>query len=154
MADCEDEDCGEESSRRVRCFHCGLLVCGWCWHHVHGCEPGHKKAECSDYRRYLQYGREWIRRLRARLTTTEAYAVLRRSLEIAPCSVCEKRLYDFPISDLGSPKTKSTCGTCGLSYSTRYNDSRKNDVAASLEPVDLLPQPHRGDFGSANSSSA
>jgi len=30
------EDCGEESGgRRRRCKRCGLLVCGWCYHHVH-----------------------------------------------------------------------------------------------------------------------
>jgi hypothetical protein len=150
MADCEDEDCGEESPRRFRCYHCGLFVCGWCWHHVHGCEPGHKKSECRDFKRYLKYGKEWIRRLRARLTTTEAYAVLRRSLEATPCSECEKNLYNFPIDQLGSSETKSACQSCGLSYSTRYNDCRKNDVAASLETIP--PQPHRGAFGGAISS--
>ena len=35
----ECEDCGEEipkGRRRTRCPKCGLLVCVWCFHHVHG----------------------------------------------------------------------------------------------------------------------
>lgn len=38
----ECEDCCVEigrgkrdGQRRTRCKHCGLLVCGWCLHHVH-----------------------------------------------------------------------------------------------------------------------
>ncbi len=60
------EDCGEEVRRRILCYHCGDLVCLWCWHHVHGCGPGHGTAECNSLKRYRKYGRPWIRRLRAR----------------------------------------------------------------------------------------
>lgn len=42
------EDCGEPQARRKRCHHCGWLVCRWCWHHVHRCEPSHTKKECRD----------------------------------------------------------------------------------------------------------
>ena len=42
--DCEEEI--EEGQRRIRCVHCNLLVCGFCWHHFHRCEPGHSRAEC------------------------------------------------------------------------------------------------------------
>ena len=31
----ECEDCEEMVTRRIRCAHCGLLVCAWCIHHVH-----------------------------------------------------------------------------------------------------------------------
>lgn len=64
--DCEDPDCGELSLRRKRCWHCGLLVCGWCWNHNHACEPGHSQTECSDLANYRRYGEQWIERLRAR----------------------------------------------------------------------------------------
>jgi hypothetical protein len=31
------QDCGDAvPTRRIRCRHCGLLVCGWCYNHVHG----------------------------------------------------------------------------------------------------------------------
>jgi hypothetical protein len=46
MTECED--CGEECRRRTRCHHCGQLVCPWCWHHVHGCQPNHSREECWD----------------------------------------------------------------------------------------------------------
>jgi hypothetical protein len=32
----ECEDCGDDCQRRTRCPHCGQLVCGWCYSHVHG----------------------------------------------------------------------------------------------------------------------
>ena len=41
------EDCSDDCKRRICCFHCGLLVCPWCWHHVHRCEPGHKRQDCT-----------------------------------------------------------------------------------------------------------
>lgn len=41
-------DCGDLVKRRRLCPHCQLMVCGHCWHHVHRCEPGHKKSECRD----------------------------------------------------------------------------------------------------------
>lgn len=72
MAECEDKDCGDESCRRVRCYHCGLLVCGWCWHHVHGCEPGHKRVDCKSLKAYNKFGAEWIKRLRARMAIVAA----------------------------------------------------------------------------------
>ena len=34
MVECQD--CGDGCQRRRRCPHCGLLVCGWCFNHVHG----------------------------------------------------------------------------------------------------------------------
>lgn len=46
MTICEDFGCGNECLRRIQCVHCGLYICGWCWHHVHGCEPGHKPKDC------------------------------------------------------------------------------------------------------------
>jgi hypothetical protein len=37
------EDCGDEvAGRRLRCKHCGLLLCRWCAWHTHGipvCPP-------------------------------------------------------------------------------------------------------------------
>lgn len=31
------EDCGDDAlGRRTRCPNCNLLVCGWCYNHVHG----------------------------------------------------------------------------------------------------------------------
>ena len=32
-------DCHEEmpkGKRRICCPHCGMLVCGWCYNHIHG----------------------------------------------------------------------------------------------------------------------
>lgn len=50
----ECEDCEDEvKGRRLRCYHCGLLVCGWCWGHVHGCGPSHTRAECRDYQKAM-----------------------------------------------------------------------------------------------------
>jgi hypothetical protein len=70
---CEDEHCGDETPyRRFRCWHCGLLVCGWCWNHIHRCEPGHKRSECRDLAHYRRYGRRWIERLRARKEVAKA----------------------------------------------------------------------------------
>lgn len=61
------EDCGERViGRRKLCWHCGKYVCGWCWGHVHQCEPGHSKKECRDFQRYKRHGKQWIARLRAR----------------------------------------------------------------------------------------
>lgn len=35
------EDCGDrEASRRRRCPRCKLLVCGWCFNHVHSIPLG------------------------------------------------------------------------------------------------------------------
>lgn len=62
MTECED--CGEKVRRRIRCFHCGLLVCSWCWGHVHRCEPGHKKENCRSYKYYKKYGMPLIKQLR------------------------------------------------------------------------------------------
>jgi hypothetical protein len=42
------EDCGDECKRRITCCHCKLLVCPWCWNHVHCCGPSHTPAECRD----------------------------------------------------------------------------------------------------------
>jgi hypothetical protein len=31
------EDCGDVAAhRRIRCKHCGLLLCRWCFGHTHG----------------------------------------------------------------------------------------------------------------------
>lgn len=35
MPFCEDPNCGEEVVRRTRCPNCKLLVCAWCFNHVH-----------------------------------------------------------------------------------------------------------------------
>lgn len=71
MPECEDDGCGEETRRRVRCFHCGLYVCPWCWHHKHGCGPSHTKAECRHYQAYISRGvqskRIWRALLRNKL---------------------------------------------------------------------------------------
>lgn len=32
------EDCGEDANRRIRCKSCGLLICSWCFNHVHEME--------------------------------------------------------------------------------------------------------------------
>lgn len=29
------EDCGDETKRRTKCPKCGLMVCRWCYHHLH-----------------------------------------------------------------------------------------------------------------------
>lgn len=31
----ECEDCGDAVTRRSRCRCCGIMVCRWCYHHVH-----------------------------------------------------------------------------------------------------------------------
>lgn len=36
---CEDCEDGV-SMRRTRCKRCGLLVCAWCYHHVHALHIG------------------------------------------------------------------------------------------------------------------
>lgn len=134
MPECEDEDCGEVASRRIRCFHCGLLVCPWCWHHLHGCMPGHQKADCRDHKRFVQYGREWIRRLRSRITVRQALCVLERSYEVIACAACGPKLYAFKITDLekGTPEAKVACPTCKLSFKDRYHDFRKREIEAEL----------------------
>src|SRR4051812_12946255 len=38
MSDKCCEDCGDECRRRTRCPACGILVCRWCYHHIHGME--------------------------------------------------------------------------------------------------------------------
>jgi len=43
------EDCGEAAKRRKQCFHCGLYVCSWCWHHCHQCWPGHTRERCRNW---------------------------------------------------------------------------------------------------------
>lgn len=45
--DCED--CGDDPViRRRRCHHCGMMVCVWCFYHVHDCTPGHTRETCRD----------------------------------------------------------------------------------------------------------
>lgn len=45
------EDCGDPMTgapgmaRRTRCPECGLLVCHWCWWHVHKATVVAKEAE-------------------------------------------------------------------------------------------------------------
>lgn len=63
------EDCGDSCRRRIRCFHCGLLVCSWCWHHVHRCEPNHTRDKCFSLQSYKRYGKEYLSRVRARVLT-------------------------------------------------------------------------------------
>jgi len=43
------EDCGDEMlTRRIRCPHCGQLVCGWCYNHVHGLQiVKDSNADCT-----------------------------------------------------------------------------------------------------------
>lgn len=65
MPECEDKNCGDEAQRRVLCYHCGLYVCPWCFHHVHGCEPGHRRVECRSLKAFRQHGWSFIQRLRA-----------------------------------------------------------------------------------------
>lgn len=68
------ESCGfDVQERRRRCWHCGDMVCGYCWHHEHRCEPGHSKAKCRDHKRYRRHGAEWIARLRARKAMNPNY---------------------------------------------------------------------------------
>lgn len=44
----ECEDCEDECEERKKCHHCGLLVCDWCWDHVHQCWPNHTREDCLD----------------------------------------------------------------------------------------------------------
>lgn len=42
------EDCGCRVSRRIRCTNCGLMICRWCYHHVHTLITKHvTKAKAS-----------------------------------------------------------------------------------------------------------
>lgn len=71
------EDCGEDPyGRRIQCVHCGLYICGWCWHHVHGCGPGHATAQCRDRRRVQRMPprtrRLYFKKLRARSLKAQA----------------------------------------------------------------------------------
>jgi hypothetical protein len=59
------EECEDDVRRRVRCFHCGLLVCPYCWHHIHGCGPSHTRSECRHYAAYLKRKGAWINIVRA-----------------------------------------------------------------------------------------
>lgn len=46
----ECEDCGDEmlqGQRRIRCPNCKLLVCPWCYHHIHADEKVQKQT-CPD----------------------------------------------------------------------------------------------------------
>jgi hypothetical protein len=61
------EDCGEEQARRVRCFHCGLLICSWCWSHVHCCEPSHTRDKCSSWFLYKKYGLPFLKDMRKKV---------------------------------------------------------------------------------------
>lgn len=58
------EDCGNEQKRRVRCYHCGLLICSWCWHYIHCCEPSHTKDKCIQYNMYKKHGLSFLKRVR------------------------------------------------------------------------------------------
>jgi hypothetical protein len=44
MTECED--CGEQTKRRIKCHHCDLLVCSFCYSHIHCCEPSHSRKDC------------------------------------------------------------------------------------------------------------
>ena len=63
---CEDPKCSSKEKRRVRCWHCGRLVCRWCWQNVHRCEPSHSKKDCRDWKHYKRFGMKWINRMRIR----------------------------------------------------------------------------------------
>ena len=65
------EDCGDERRRRIRCYHCGLLVCPWCWRHSHRCEPGHSPKNCNHLKvvnrqKTPELRKQLLRRMRAR----------------------------------------------------------------------------------------
>jgi hypothetical protein len=46
------EDCGDEMlTRRTRCLRCGLLVCTWCYSHVHAIGPLLACAKVDDGKR-------------------------------------------------------------------------------------------------------
>ena len=131
MPDCEDSDCGEEVRRRVLCYHCGLLVCPWCWHHLHGCQPGHTRSECWDYKKYRRYGRARIKRLRARQKLAqEMQDHLRQSFERWPCAECAVHMRS------ASPDSEMRCMSCGLSYRVRLKRCRRL-VSASMKAVAL-----------------
>jgi hypothetical protein len=42
------DDCGDPTKRRKRGPHCGQLVCGWCWHHVHKLQLGGPTPDQAD----------------------------------------------------------------------------------------------------------
>ena len=135
MPDCEDSDCGEEVRRRVLCYHCGLLVCPWCWHHSHGCQPGHRKSECRDYKKYRRYGRPWIKRLRARQRLAqERRDLLKQSFERWPCAECAIHMSS------ASPSSEMRCMSCGLSYRVRLSRCRRL-AAASVNAVASARKP-------------
>ena len=125
MTECES--CEDDCKRRITCFHCGEKVCPHCWHHIHSCEPGHKRSECRDYRRYLKYGQEWIRRLRARLKESEKRDLLKQSFELGPCRICEPKL------DSASPDSDMRCERCKLSFRSRVEELKKRKVVERLK---------------------
>lgn len=60
------EDCREDCRRRKVCWHCGFYVCGYCWNHIHGCEPDHEKKDCKSLWNFRKFGQEWLNRIRER----------------------------------------------------------------------------------------
>lgn len=66
MSTCEDVGCDNECARRIQCVHCGLYVCGWCWNHVHGCEPGHSPKDCIQRKLVKSKGKTFLSKVRER----------------------------------------------------------------------------------------
>lgn len=78
MTVCERENCEEETKRRKLCYHCGRYVCMWCWHHVCGCEPGHKPERCVHLNLLKKVGRaRYLKTAVARLRTLAGLPLLR-----------------------------------------------------------------------------
>ncbi|MGA9862104.1 MAG: hypothetical protein WA383_02330 [Terriglobales bacterium] len=42
------ENCGDEVKRRIRCQNCGLLICSWCYNHVHAVVTLRSEIEHSN----------------------------------------------------------------------------------------------------------
>lgn len=50
------EDCGDDvAKRRIRCPKCKLLVCIWCFHHVHKLAISIAEEEARQLRAKLEY---------------------------------------------------------------------------------------------------
>lgn len=76
MTECER--CGDKTKRRILCYHCGHLVCRYCWHHECRCEPGHKPERCVHLNLLKKVGRaRYLKTAVARVRTMAGLPLLR-----------------------------------------------------------------------------
>lgn len=89
--DCHDSLLDLDEKRRTRCKRCGLLVCRWCYHHVHNL-PGpcikERPAPRANARRTSEYWKA------EHLAANKEVGQLRQALEIAKEFIENQQLAD------------------------------------------------------------